>query len=60
MKLKIFSDLHFEFGNVHMIEDLFSNINVDVFICAGDMANSRMIIDVLHQIDEMMKDCREW
>lgn len=55
MRLKIFSDLHFEFGNIHMLEDLFSNIDVDVFICAGDMANSRMIIDVLHTIDKIVQ-----
>ncbi len=55
MKIKLFSDIHIEFGNAHMIDDLFSNINVDAFIVPGDLANQEMIVKVLHEIDKMVQ-----
>ncbi len=52
MKLKIFSDLHFEFGSTHLIDQLF-NDDVDYYVIAGDLANSRMIIQCMEEINKV-------
>ena len=52
MKLKIFSDLHCEFGSIHLIDELF-NDDVDYYVIAGDLTNSKMIKNLLFEINKI-------
>ena len=52
MKLKIFSDLHLEFGSLHLIDELFKD-DVDYYVIAGDLSDSRSIIESLSEIDKI-------
>ena len=50
MKIKVLSDLHMEFGNGFMMDEFFSG-DVDMFIVAGDISDSRLIRQHLRKID---------
>jgi len=49
--IKYFSDLHLEFGNPYILDELFNDSTADLFVIAGDLDVGNKTIDTLCYID---------